>query len=231
MDRLRDQSGSDDPLVARAAELLSALPPIDAERVGRPPRLPPMQANRRGVAGLRFALVGALTLASVVAAAASARRAGFFGPPPESVETIAAPMVVPPAPPALRPAAVPAASVSTREPLRTETAGPSVVSPRRTTEAAREPGLSPGAGESILMVQAVRALRHDGDPTRAQTLAEEVLRRYPHGSQVEEAMVLSMEASAVRGDAAGAQRAADRYLVRFPSGRFADRARHVLGGT
>jgi hypothetical protein len=235
MERLRDQGTSSDPIVARAADLLSAVPPIDAERMGRPPRLPPAQAARRGVTGLRLALVGAVTLATVVAAAAAgAHRAGLFGTPRGNAEAIAdSPAPVSPiAPPSARQALAPAPTAAAPEAARVESAAPSLPSPHRSSaETPHEAVITPSGGESVLMVQAVRALRHDNDPTRAQALAEEALRRYPKGPQVEEAMVLSMEAAAARGDAAGAQRAAERYLARFPSGRFADRARLVLGGS
>jgi hypothetical protein len=82
--------------------------------------------------------------------------------------------------------------------------------------------------ESTLMVRAVRALRRDGDPARAQTLAAQALQRFPHGAQAEEAMALIMEAASARGDTSGAQHAASAYLARFGSGRFADRARRIL---
>jgi hypothetical protein len=82
--------------------------------------------------------------------------------------------------------------------------------------------------ESTLMVRAVRALRRDGDPARAQMLAAQALQRFPHGAQAEEAMALIMEAASARGDASGAQQAASAYLARFGSGRFADRARRIL---
>lgn len=232
MERLRDQIASSDPVLARAADLLSSVPPIDADTLGRPPRLPPAEATRHGPTGVRLALVGALTMATVVAAAASARRAGLFGPPRDGAEAIVDPPPSAPVPPAApRPAPVPPAATPAHEAARIETASASMPSPRRiNVEPAREP-IAPSAGESVLMVQAVRALRRDNDPARAQQLAEEALRRYPRGSQAEEAMVLAMEAAAARGDAPGAQRAAERYLARFPSGRFADRARHVLGGS
>jgi hypothetical protein len=78
------------------------------------------------------------------------------------------------------------------------------------------------------MVRAVRALRRDGDPKRAQDLAEQALLQFPHGVQVEEAMALVMEAASARGDSAGARRAAQTYIDRFHAGRFADRAQRIL---
>ncbi len=234
MQRLRDQTDSRDPALARAAELLSAMPPIDATRV-RPGRIPLLTESHGGApAGLRFALVAALTLGSVVAAAATARRVGLlhFSPDVADLGPASTPAPAPIPAPVRHAQAAPAAPVEAPVAAPARSASPAPAR-RATVEPQREPSAnpSPGSGESVLMVQAVRALRRDGDAARAQALAEEALRRYPRGSQVEEAMVLAMEAAAARGDDASAQRAAERYLARFPSGRFADRARHVLGGT
>jgi outer membrane protein assembly factor BamD (BamD/ComL family) len=85
--------------------------------------------------------------------------------------------------------------------------------------------------ESALVVDAVRALRRDHDPRRAGSLAQEVLQRYPHGAQVEEAMAIAMEAAFADGDATGARHWAERYLGTFGTGRFADRARQVLAAS
>jgi hypothetical protein len=82
--------------------------------------------------------------------------------------------------------------------------------------------------ESALVVDAVRALRRDHDPRRAGNLAQEVLQRYPHGGQLEEATDVAMEAAFADGDTTGARHWAGRYLGTFGTGRFADRARQVL---
>jgi outer membrane protein assembly factor BamD (BamD/ComL family) len=81
------------------------------------------------------------------------------------------------------------------------------------------------------VVDAVRALRRDRDPKRAQTLAEEALQRYPRGAQLEEAMAVAMEAAAADGDASAAHHWAERYVDTFGAGRFADRARQVLAAS
>ena len=88
--------------------------------------------------------------------------------------------------------------------------------------------LAAPADESALVVDAVRALRRDHDARRASELAAEVLQRYPHGVQHEEAMAVAMEAAIADGDTAGARHWAERYLESYGAGRFADRARDVL---
>jgi predicted Zn-dependent protease len=87
----------------------------------------------------------------------------------------------------------------------------------------------PRAGEDPTQVaEAVRALRKQGDPARAQQLLDQYLRANPHGALAEDALALSIEAAAARKD----PRAADyarRYLARYPNGRFHRVAERALG--
>ena len=86
----------------------------------------------------------------------------------------------------------------------------------------------PRAGEDPSQVaEAVRALRKQGDATRAQALLDQYLRANPHGALAEDALALSIEAAAARKD----PRAADyarRYLARYPNGRFHSVAERAL---
>ena len=77
-----------------------------------------------------------------------------------------------------------------------------------------------------MVLAAVKALRRDRDPGRAQVLLEDYLRLHPGGALVEEALALSIEAAAARGDEAAATLAAE-YLRRFPAGRFREVARRA----
>jgi hypothetical protein len=70
-----------------------------------------------------------------------------------------------------------------------------------------------------LVVDAIRALRTDRDPRRAGTLLAAYLRTYPHGALSEEALALSIEASAAQHDPRAAT-FADQYLREYPHGRF-----------
>lgn len=77
------------------------------------------------------------------------------------------------------------------------------------------------------LVDAIRALRTDRDPTRAARLLAEYLRMYPHGALAEEALALSIEAAADRKDP-GAAAFAEQYVRKYPSGRFRRAADQAL---
>jgi hypothetical protein len=242
MHRLRDLSSSSDPLAARAAALLSSMPALDAEGMQRRAPWAIHTQTRRLTGRVRVAFGLATTMASLGAAAATLHGVFPLAEPRTSPAVASAPMAPPVS--ATAPAAHGIAVVSVQSlPQVAAEGGPardvapsSPFAPRALsgwTRASRElprQAVSGGsrAGESTLIVEAVRALRRDADPVRAQSLAEESLRRYPQGAQVEEAMALAMEAASARGDAAGAQRSAERYLGSYRSGRFADRARRIL---
>jgi len=296
MRRLRDQTSSTDPVTARAAELLSAMPPLDTSRL-RARTLPRSDRQRGAAARIRPGVAFALTLATVAAAAAtlhawplphaagglsgslreatvspasspsSERGAGRIAPAAPAVDVpgnvvatvtgdvagtvhrdgIVSPVAVESVglPPTRAPAKAPianarasmasnalASTALASNPQASSAQAPNAptsiaaVSSAAVTKAPHESGTV--EDESTLIVRAVRALRREADPVRAQTLAEEALQRFPHGAQVEEAMALVMESASARGDATGAQRAASAYLERFRSGRFADRAQRIL---
>jgi hypothetical protein len=237
MRRLREEIRSPDSTIARAAALIAAMRPLDVAALRRRP-LPPVLAPSRNAARIRVALSLAVSFGSVAAAAATWHGAiGWGRPAAEAQSKEAAPIG-----PQLTardferplvnattdgpPVADSAGDMSSAAPL-TNRRAPSMQArstpkgPSRDVDAARET-------ESAMIVDGVRTLRRDGDAARAEQLAEEALRRYPHGLQVEEAMALAMEAESARGDAQGARHAAQRYLQSFGSGRFADRAERIL---
>jgi hypothetical protein len=78
-----------------------------------------------------------------------------------------------------------------------------------------------------LVVDAIRALRTDRDPRRAATLLAAYLRTYPHGALSEEALALSIEASADQHDPRAAT-FAEQYLREYPHGRFRRAAGQAL---
>jgi hypothetical protein len=78
-----------------------------------------------------------------------------------------------------------------------------------------------------LVVEAIRALRTDRDPRRAATLLAAYLRTYPHGALSEEALALSIEASADQHDPR-AVTFAQQYLREYPHGRFRRAAGQAL---
>jgi hypothetical protein len=225
MDRLRDRISSPDALTARAAELLSAMPPLDTGRL-RPPGLPEAIPRRVAARRIRMGTGVAVLLGTVVAAAATVHSwpSSRVAPAPAALQADTPSPGSRPASRSLRPPTAaptdPDPIVQAPEPSRASAIGPGPKAAQRDVNVAED--------ESTLMLRAVRALRREGDPARAEALAEQVLARFPHGEQVEEAMALVMEAASARGDIPAAQRAASAYLARFRSGRFADRAQRIL---
>ena len=233
MKRLREQSSSPDPAVARAAAILGAVRPLDTAQIRRSPL--PFSGNARPRAvPMRVALVLAVSLASAVAGAATIHRVAWLRTFTEWRASASQPPMSPassPAPVAHAPPAAPTAAASAVDvtDLPMVAARPPLAHPPAALGARPSPRPSSAAAdESALMVDAVRALRRDRDPRRAETLAQEALQRYPHGAQVEEATAVAMEAASAAGDATAARAWAERYLAAFPAGRFADRARQVL---
>jgi hypothetical protein len=237
MKRLRDQVSSPDPVVAHAAALVAAIRPVDPSQIRRPP--PPGELRARpGSLRLGLAFVVALVLASAVAGAATLSRPGWLrslaswalpSRPTAPSATVrgpigqgtAAELALPSQTPS--PLDVPPVVTATASPSAPANAGPPVGAASKSAHA-----LAATADESAVIVDAVRALRRDHDARRAEELAEEVLQRYPHGVQREEAMAVAMEAAIANGDPAAARRWAERYLEAYGAGRFADRARDVL---
>ena len=237
MKRLRDQVSSPDPVVARAAALVSAVRPLDPSELRRPPRLSEARARPASL-HLSLAFVLALILASAVAGAATLSGVPWFRSMASWVRPSRSSSPAPPtrAPivygngadnvshsPAPAPADVPPIATATANSSASAMATPPVGAASRSVRS-----LAATAEESALVVDAVRALRRDQDARRAGELAEEVLQRYPHGVQREEATAVAMEAAIANGDTVAARRWAERYLESWRAGRFADRARDVL---
>ena len=98
---------------------------------------------------------------------------------------------------------------------------PALAKPR----AAATPPADPPAS-AALMVQAMRE-RRAGNLARARELATEYRTRYPRGELQEEALALSIEASAALGDDE-AKRLSAMYLQHYPRGRFRAQAQRVI---
>jgi hypothetical protein len=243
MKRLRDQPSSHDPLIARAAFLLSAVPPLDTAPIQRRP-LPAHAKARTSALQMRVAMTLAVSFASAVAGAATLHRTGWFhsfaateatapGPSLPSASTTG-PATRGAASAAPSAAPVPSASAMEVEARRGVAALPltrATASTAHATPAGASRASTPLADESALVVDAVRALRRDRDPRRAAKLAQEALQRYPQGAQVEEATAIAMEAAFAEGDLASAGTWAERYLSTFATGRFADRAKQLLSAS
>lgn len=173
-----------------------------------------------GIAGASYGwLRGGTVAPSEVAAPAAApklstvpRRASTT--PPEVV----APEVVAPE---VASADVASAPVSPAKP--TENAAPR----RSERTLGNKPRLKEEGEDPSEVLEAIRALRKQGDAARAQVLLDQYLKTHPAGALSEDALVLSIEAALARHD----PRAADyarRYLKSFPKGRFRALAERVL---
>jgi hypothetical protein len=209
---------------ARLIDLLSAAVPTalpeSQKRASLATILSPEQPQSRGglrlgglalVFGILFVLAGASTAATLGARWIAERHPAA-------------------APPAVgRPAAQPSTTVRSR-PTATSRAPmvepsaeempviPITVPSRNTFAASPRPRQSHGENPSAVM-DAVKALRQDHDPTEARRLLREYLRLYPRGSLAEEARALSFEAArAARSPDAVAL--ANDYLTLYPHGRF-----------
>jgi hypothetical protein len=128
-----------------------------------------------------------------------------------------------PDPPAAVESAEPPAAEAAQEPV----AASSKLRPARgavksTPGAERVPGEDPTE-----MVQAIRALRKDQDPARAQRHLNQYLEDNPDGVLSEDALALSIEAAAQRGDPR-AKDFARRYLSKYPNGRHREVALRAL---
>jgi hypothetical protein len=164
---------------------------------------------------LRPTLVGAGVLLLGATAAAAAGYRWLPGGAPERLEPPQVSVVPSPLEPRAVTPAVPAAPAVLPEPVAVEK--PAEARPAK-----------PRAGEDPTQVaEAVRALRKQGDPARAQALLDQYLKSNPRGALSEDALALSIEAAVARKD----PRAADyarRYLTRYPNGRFRVQAERAL---
>lgn len=178
-------------------------------------------------ARVRRVLRPALLASGALLIAATAAAAGYTllvaskpGEPTAPVASVAPPSEVQHR--ASRPAPQLAPAPAPTEPVVTPDVAPEQPSAKPRVD-------KPRAGEDPTQVaEAVRALRKQGDPARAQQLLDQYLRANPHGALAEDALALSIEAAAARKD----PRAADyarRYLARYPNGRFHRVAERALG--
>jgi hypothetical protein len=102
--------------------------------------------------------------------------------------------------------------------------------PKHPVAAPPRPAKTPAAiaeENARLVVDAMGALRRGHDPTRAEALLDEYMRRCPDGPLSEEALALSIEAASDAEDPRVRSLAA-RYLASYPRGRFREAAERVL---
>lgn len=92
------------------------------------------------------------------------------------------------------------------------------------------PVMAADAGDDTTPVlEAMRALRVEGNPARARRLLAGYLEHHPNGSLAEEALAMSIEAAVAHEDD-DAPVLARKYVRRYPSGHFSAVARRTLDG-
>jgi hypothetical protein len=102
-----------------------------------------------------------------------------------------------------------------------------VSKPRPGPKLARQGSANAKSDDPTRVVEALRALRKQGDPARAQALLRDYMKANPHGALSEEALVLTVEAAHARKDPR-AKHHARRYLAQYPRGRHRALAQRVL---
>jgi len=227
---------------AWAVGLLREAPPQHRLKPGERQRVL-LGLGRARVVGRRTWSVRLATAVTVLVAATAIARAGL-GHFPRWLSALApttrasTQVQVPSSPPvgvshhrAL--AAVPEPPIAAPSPADATPAPPPA--PRATVNANRPPRrLTPPAerrdADAGLVVQAMRAFRHDGDPALARALCTAYLQRHPDGPLAEEALALTIEA-AVAQHAPEAPALGARYLQRYPDGPFRGLARQASGAS
>lgn len=220
----------------RIAELLATLEPYKPNPA-RKHSLGLKLAARRPHAALRILrpVAGLALLFAGTAAAATLGERLWSEPIVEQAppEIPVARSLAPPAKPKAATRATPDAPAKTSEtaesiavpgPLR-KAQRPSIAPPRAANSAPKKAVRS--SEDPRPVAEALRALRKERDPARAQSLLSEYMRASPQGALSEEALALSIEAAHARKDPA-AKGHARRYLARYPAGRHRRLAERVL---
>lgn len=228
MKRIVDEPSG--PLEQRAARLIASVGPLPTNDIARE-RV--RRALDRPAPGLRLrrpllAFLGALLISASAAAVwggvryFSREKAGESVPASaahEKANLRAAPPALSVPSPLEAPLAVPSAPISSA-PIR----------PPAPSSRALRPSLKPEttqtASETLLVQEAVDALRNRGDADRADELLEKYLKKGDN-QLAEEALALSIEANLSRNPSK-AQSLARTYLSKYPNGRFKSLAERAL---
>lgn len=227
MKRLRELA-PDEPLVARAHELIGALgPTVPSEarllRVRRALDQPVRRSQRVGalrVGALRGVIAFAVLGGGASALAFSGAFSGPAEPEPGAITSRVAPPLAPP------PRDLPSQPVSApREPSE-EAAATRKQAPPPRARPSEPPAAAPASASDVARVHAAaKALRGERDPERALRLLESS--EQVGGPLAEEALALRIEAANAAADPR-AKSLARSYLSRYPAGRYGELARRTL---
>jgi hypothetical protein len=217
--RLIDEEYAPGSSESLLAELVRATPPFELAALERRRvfDLGTVAARRPGAFSVRIGAT-VLLLGSAAAAAVTVEhsRTGAHSDSPVVMASASALPVVTPT------------AVEPVSPIGVEAPAPPVA-PRASSDApstrlktvARPTSTSFRQGEDPAPVlEAIRALRSQGDAARAGVLLAEYLKAHPHSVLSEDALALSIESAVARHDMRAANDFSRRYLAQFPNGRY-----------
>lgn len=233
MKPLRDTHEFSSESERRVAELLATLDPYEPNPIRRRSLATQLAASQRRRSLRLLKPVAALALLFAGTAAAATLTERFWSEPVDSVLVDQPPPQIPVAR-TTAPQPKPRAPARTAPPESDElSAAPPARAPQKSQQSStparavtkKQPSRS--SEDPRPVVEALRALRREQDPARAQSLLNDYMRTNPQGALSEEALALSIEAARARKDPA-AKSFARRYLARYPTGRQRRLAERVL---
>jgi len=227
-------SGSPEGLLA---DLVRATPPAEPAPFDRArilARIHGAKPARRGLtlrAGLVVLLLAGAAAATVAAEHAWTARRGIGAanvvaprvapkPPAVAAKDEAAVRVAAPEPEVAR-AAISATPVPLEAPLPEAPRGDAPKArPASRPVLAVAPVAAKDGEDPAPVLEAIHALRSEGDVARAGALLADYLRAHPRSVLAEDALALSIESALARHDARAASDLAKRYLTQYPNGRY-----------
>ena len=173
---------------------------------------------------LRGALIAGVLAVTATAAAVGGVFGGWWSepapqPPAPSVVQTASPL------PAQAPESPPATMSEAVKP--TEAVLPPASEAPKPSPKPDERARGKGGEDPTQVLDAMKALRAEGDPAKAQGLLNDYMKQHPNGMLSEDALALSIEAAAARRDPR-AKDYARRYLAQFPNGKYRALATRAL---
>jgi hypothetical protein len=226
MKRLRDEDSELEASDEKLAALFAVAEPYGSDPFRKRRVLVKLLSERdaRAPRILRGALVAAVLAVTASAAAVGGIVGGWWSEP----------LPQPPQPSAVH-APSPVAAQPTESSLNAppEAAKDSEPAPAPAVEAPKpspkpeERARGKRSEDPAQVLDAMKALRAEGDPAKAQTLLNDYMKRNPNGMLSEDALALSIEAAAARRDPR-AKDYARRYLAQFPNGKYRALATRAL---